>query len=101
MLRIHPYGPAETKENPIDAALSESTWVGIVMDETPSAYPDPSARPDAPTVGVPGRHRDAHLAAIDDHLVRALVMLLDDPESKSFPADLLRRRRVEAAYEGA
>ncbi|MFJ8959091.1 hypothetical protein ACIRG5_06840 [Lentzea sp. NPDC102401] len=50
--RIHPYGLAETKENPIDAVLSESTWVGLVMDEPPSAHPDPSAGPDALTAAL-------------------------------------------------
>ncbi|RDI19204.1 VMAP-C domain-containing protein [Lentzea flaviverrucosa] len=116
--RIHPYGLVETKENPIDAVLSESTWVGMVMDEPPSAHPDPSAGPDALTAalragvplviwhpqagaeelrdlvsrllldgipGVPGRHRDAHLAATDDGLVKDLVVLLDDPNRKIVP----------------
>lgn len=50
--RIHPYGSAETKENPIDAVLSESTWVGLVMDEPPSAHPDPTAGPDALTAAL-------------------------------------------------
>ncbi|MFD4638965.1 hypothetical protein ACFWN2_16735 [Lentzea sp. NPDC058436] len=50
--RIHPYGSAGTKENPIDAVLSESTWVGMVMDEPPSARPDPSAGPDALTAAL-------------------------------------------------
>ncbi|WP_434446526.1 hypothetical protein [Lentzea sp. E54] len=112
--RIYPYGLAETKENPIDAVLSESRWVGLVLDEPPSARPDPSAGPDALTaalraglplvfwhpsacaedlralvtrlaggeggiLGLPGRHRDAHLAATEDDLVRDLVVLLDDP----------------------
>ncbi|WP_394621421.1 hypothetical protein JNUCC0626_20670 [Lentzea sp. JNUCC 0626] len=118
--RIHPYGSAESKENPIDAVLSESTWVGMVMDEPPAAHPDPSAGPDALTAalragvplvvwhprasaedlrelvsrlvtgdggiaGVPGRHRDAHLAATDDDLIRNLVVLLDDPYRKIEP----------------
>ena len=50
--RIHPYGPAEARENPIDAVLSESTWVGMVMDEPPAAHPDPSAGPDALTAAL-------------------------------------------------
>ncbi|SFQ99533.1 hypothetical protein SAMN04488564_101877 [Lentzea waywayandensis] len=50
--RIHPYGLAETKENPIDAVLSESRWVGLVMDEPPAARPDPSAGPDALTAAL-------------------------------------------------
>lgn len=50
--RIHPYGPAEARENPIDAVLSESTWVGMVMDEPPSAHPDPSSGPDALTAAL-------------------------------------------------
>lgn len=50
--RIHPYGSAEARENPIDAVLSESTWVGMVMDEPPAAHPDPSAGPDALTAAL-------------------------------------------------
>ncbi|MFD4675678.1 hypothetical protein ACFWNN_38530 [Lentzea sp. NPDC058450] len=104
--RIHPYGSAESKENPIDAVLSESTWVGMVMDEPPAAlragvplvvwHPRASAEDlrelvsrlvtgDGGIAGVPGRHRDAHLAATDDDLIRNLVVLLDDPNRKIEP----------------
>ncbi|WP_143116077.1 hypothetical protein [Lentzea xinjiangensis] len=50
--RIHPYGAPQGKENAIDAVLSESRWVGLVMDEPPSPRPDPSAGPDALTAAL-------------------------------------------------
>ncbi|WP_188136151.1 VMAP-C domain-containing protein [Lentzea indica] len=50
--RIHPIGAASTRENPIDAVLSDSRWIGLVMDEPPLARPEPHAAPEALTAAL-------------------------------------------------
>jgi vWA-MoxR associated protein C-terminal domain/vWA-MoxR associated protein middle region 0 len=44
--RIHPVGASRAGDNPIDVVLSDSRWIGLVMDEPPSARPEPRAAPD-------------------------------------------------------
>jgi hypothetical protein len=45
--RIHPFGPTQLEERPIDAVLSNPHWVGLAMAEPPS--PQPEADEDALT----------------------------------------------------
>lgn len=39
--RIHPFGPTQLEEQPIDAVLSDPHWVGLVMTEPPSPQAEP------------------------------------------------------------
>lgn len=41
--RIHSVGASQAGDNPIDAVLSDSRWIGLVMDKPPSARPEPRA----------------------------------------------------------
>ncbi|GAA1966629.1 hypothetical protein [Amycolatopsis minnesotensis] len=44
--RLHYSGCAEFEEFPIDAALSDDHWVGLVMAKPPPPQPEPGAPPD-------------------------------------------------------
>ncbi|MFD5824325.1 hypothetical protein [Lentzea sp. NPDC060358] len=44
--RIHSVGASSAGENPIDAVLSDSRWIGLVMDKPPSARPEPRTAPE-------------------------------------------------------
>lgn len=44
--RIHPFGPMQLEERPIDAVLSDPHWVGLVMAEPPPAQQEPDDGPD-------------------------------------------------------
>ncbi|HUR02143.1 MAG TPA: hypothetical protein VM347_06375, partial [Nonomuraea sp.] len=50
--RIHPLGAPQTGENPIDAVLSDSRWIGLVMDEPPSVRPESRAAPEPLTAAL-------------------------------------------------
>lgn len=44
--RLHYSGYADSEEIPIEAALSDEHWVGLVMTKPPSPQPEPGALPD-------------------------------------------------------
>ncbi len=44
--RVHPFGPTQVEEHPIDAVLSDPHWVGLVMAQPPSPQPEPGGEPD-------------------------------------------------------
>lgn len=50
--RIHSVGASRTGDNPIDAVLSDSRWIGLVMDEPPSARPESCAAPESLTAAL-------------------------------------------------
>jgi vWA-MoxR associated protein C-terminal domain len=47
--RIHSVGASRSGDNPIDVMLSDSRWIGLVMDEPPSARPVPRTAPEVLT----------------------------------------------------
>jgi hypothetical protein len=50
--RIHPFGPTQLEEHPIDAVLSDPHWVGLVMAEPPPPQPDAGGEPDVLTAAL-------------------------------------------------
>jgi hypothetical protein len=50
--RIHSVGVPQAGDNPIDAVLSDSRWIGLVMDEPPSARPETHAAPEPLTAAL-------------------------------------------------
>ncbi|MCP2247889.1 hypothetical protein LX86_006658 [Lentzea aerocolonigenes] len=50
--RIHSVGASRAGDNPIDVVLSDSRWIGLVMDEPPSARPESRTAPDPLTAAL-------------------------------------------------
>ncbi|MFD9699075.1 hypothetical protein [Lentzea sp. NPDC059081] len=106
--RIHSPGASRTGENPIDAVLSDSRWIGLVMDEPPSVRPESRTAPESLTAALRAGlplvlwHPSAapeDLRALVDRLAGGPGGVLDLPEQRraahlSADADALVRELV-------
>lgn len=104
--RIHSVGASQSGDNPIDAVLSDSRWIGLLMDEPPSARPESrAAAPESLTAalraGLPVILWHPHaepdeLRALVDRLAGGPGGVLDLPEQRraahlsAGPDDLVR-----------
>ncbi|WP_143035851.1 hypothetical protein [Lentzea fradiae] len=103
--RIHSLGASRSGDNPIDAVLSDSRWIGLLMDEPPSAHPESRAAPESLTAalraGLPVVLWHPHatpgeLRALVDRLAGGPGGVLDLPEQRraahlaAGPDDLVR-----------
>ncbi len=103
--RIHSVGAPPAGDNPIDAMLSDSRWIGLVMDKPPSARPEPrttteflipALRAGLPVVLWHPTATPEELRALVDRLAGGPGGVLDLPEQRkethlsAGPDDLVR-----------